>query len=129
MGVNLFEVAVEVGPIDPDTLARLKDAGHAVYKGPKAWYVVAQHESAGESSKRAQAHVFVRDLIADYGLEQLSEPPVYSLRDPEAAIDAGVANLILEDARRAYDPDPLPRPKRKWWQRQMELGLGERKGD
>jgi len=117
--VKQFEVELEVGPIDPDTVTRLKDAGFAVYKGPKAWYVTTERESISANSVRAQAHVLVRDIIADFGLEQLSEPPRYSVRDPEAAIDGGVASLIIEDARRSYDPDPLQRIKPKWWQRQL----------
>lgn len=117
--VKRFELALDVGPIDPDTVTRLKDAGFEVYRGAKSWRVTAVADAIGDHSIRAQAHVMVRDIIADFGLEQLSEPPLYSVRDPEAEIDAGVASLIIEDARRAYDPDPLQRVKRKWWQKQL----------
>lgn len=123
-----FEVTLEVAAIEPNTVDRLKAAGFAVFRGRDSWRVEATAPVLGQESIRAQAHVLVRSIVADYGLKPLSEPPSYSLRNPDDAGGAG-AYVMLDDLRRAYDPQPLARPKRKWWQRAMELGLGERKGD
>lgn len=127
--MDRVEISVEVGPIAPDVVARLKAAGHAVFRGSKSWRVVATTPVIGRGSIRSQAHVFARQVIREFGLEQLTDPPALSLRDPDSALDARGTALIVEEARRAYDPDPVPRPKRKWYQKAMELGLGERKGD
>lgn len=124
-----FEVAIEVGPIDAPTIDRLKDAGHVVYRGNRSWRVVATAPVTGRDSVRAQAHVLAAHIIESFGLDSLTDPPSLALRDPDALIDEATTELLLDDIRKAYDPDPLPRPRRKWWQRQMELGLGERKGD
>jgi hypothetical protein len=127
--VERYEIAIEVGPISPDTVARLKEAGHAVYRGNRTWRVVATERVLGRDSVRAQAHVLAAGILNEFELDPLHEPPTVVLRDPDASLDAATSELLLEDARRSYDPDPLTRPRRKWWQRQMELGLGERKGD
>lgn len=123
-----FEVTIEVGPIAMDTVERLKAAGYAVFRGRDSWRVEATARVLGQDSVRAQAHVLVRAVLADYSLTPMSEPPAYSLRDPDDAGSAG-AYVMLHDLNRAYDPPPLARAPRKWWQRAMELGLGERKGD
>jgi hypothetical protein len=126
--ISRFEISIEVAAIDLDTVERLKAAGYAVFRGHEAWRVEATAPVLGQESVRAQAHVLVRSIVADYGLTLLSEPPAYSLHNPDDADGPG-AYVMLHDLRRAYDPQPLARPKRKWWQRAMELGLGERKGD
>ena len=123
-----FEVSLEVAAIDLDTVDRLKAAGYAVFRGPQSWRVEVTAPVLGQASVRAQAHVLVRSIVAEYELTPLTEPPAYSLRNPDDADSVG-AYVMLDDLRRAYDPLPLERPKRKWWQRAMELGLGERKGD
>lgn len=121
------EIWVEVAPIPDDALERLKRAGYAVYRKGESWRVVANERVAGEDSVRSQAHAIARSIVRDFGLQTLTDPPSVTLRDPDSELDTVAARLILEDARRASDPDPLPRPKRKWYQRAMELGLGERK--
>jgi hypothetical protein len=123
-----IEVSVEVGPIDPATVDALKAAGYAVFRGPSSWRVDAIEPVISPTAIRAQAHVLMRRIVDDYGLETLSEPPAFALRDPDD-LDTPGTELMLDDVRRAYQPDPLPRPRRRWYQRMMELGLGERKGD
>jgi hypothetical protein len=122
------DISVEVGPIDPTTVQQLKDAGFAVYRGSRSWRVVRTEKVVGRDSVRSQAHALARSLVRDYALTMLTDPPSIALRDPDSELDTVAARLLLEDARRASDPDPLPRPPRKWYQRAMELGLGERKG-
>lgn len=122
-----IELSIEVGPIDLDTIARLNDAGHQVYQGTVSWRVTAQAQVVGNDSVRAQAHVVARQLVRDFALTTVTDPPALSLRDPDTVIDALGTGLLLDEIRRSYDPDPLPRPKRKWYQKAMELGLGERK--
>lgn len=126
-GVKRVELSIEVEPIRDDVVARLKDAGYAVYQGSRTWRVVAEAPVVGRDSIRAQAHVVARQIVRTFDLEVTSDPPTIALRDPDTMIDAAGTGLILAEVRRAYDPDPLPRPKRKWYQKQMELGLGERK--
>lgn len=123
-----IEVSIEVGPIEPDTVEALKAAGFAVYRGPRSWRVDAIEPVIAPTAIRAQAHVLMRRIVDDFGLETLTEPPAFALRDPDD-LDAPGTELMLDDIRRAYQPDPLPRQRRRWYQRMMELGLGERKGD
>ena len=123
-----FEVSIEVAPLTPGQVDALKHAGHAVYKGNRSWRVVAIEDVLAKDSVRAQAHVHVRQLVEQFGLVSLEDPPAFGLRDPDD-YDAPGTNLMLDETFRSYDPDPLTRPPRRWWQRMMELGLGERKGD
>jgi len=127
--VNRIEIALEVGPIDGPTVQRLKDAGFTVYKGNRSWRVIAEADPNERSPVIAQATSVATDILIDFRLDPLHFPPTITLRYPDAELERAVGQLVLEDARRASDPDPLPRLKRKWWQKQMELGLGERKGD
>lgn len=124
-----FDVAVEVGPIAPPVVERLKDDGHTVYQGKRTWRVITTVPVDPARSVREHASDVAANLIIDYRLDPLHTPPTVVVRDPDAIYDVAAAELILEDARRASDPDPLTRHKRRWWQKQMELGLGERKGD
>lgn len=122
-----IQLSVEVAAIADDVVAELKAAGHEVFQGRSSWRVVTTVPTAGEGSVRAQAHDAARRIIREFGLQTLTDPPALSLRDPDTLIDTQGTNLVLDEVRRAYDPDPTPRPKRKWYQKQMELGLGERK--
>lgn len=123
------EVSVEVRAIDAPTVERLKSAGHVVYRGKRTWRVEMTLPVLGPSSVRAQAHVAARQLVRDFGLTPASDPIAVSLRDPDSMEAAAASAEVLSEARRAWDPEPIPRPRRRWWQRAMELGLGERKGD
>ena len=124
-----IEVALEVGPIEPTTVERLKAAGFAVYKAATTWRVVAEVHPDPRRPLTEQARERVTDIIIDFRLDPLHTPPSFALRDPDAAVERAAGELVLEDARRSSDPDPLPVQRRRWWQKQMELGLGERKGD
>ena len=128
-GVERFEFALEVGPIEPEVVARLNEAGFSVYKGNRSWRVIAQGHPDGRQTIFDQAMAMASDILLDFRLKPLHAPPTVALRDPDAMVDTAMAELVLEDARRSYDPDPLPRQRRRWWEKQMELGLGERKGD
>lgn len=124
-----IEIALEVAPIDAPTVQRLKDAGFAVYKGNRSWRVIAEAQAKDEIPVIRQATSLANDILIDFHLDPIHRPPSVTLRYPEGEVEQAIGDLLLEDARRANDPDPLPRPKRRWWQKQMELGLGERKGD
>lgn len=121
-------MAVEVGPIVPETVERLKADGFAVFRGQESWRVQRMFPVLSDGTVRAQAHAYALKVIDTYGLTALSDPPALSLRSPDVGLDER-PDLVLSDNLRSYDPDPRPRPKRKWYQRAMELGLGERKGD
>ncbi|PKQ25149.1 MAG: hypothetical protein CVT64_11515 [Actinobacteria bacterium HGW-Actinobacteria-4] len=123
------ELSIEVAPIPPHVVARLKAAGLGVLEGRTSWRVITTFDVVGQDSVRAQAHAVSRSVIKEFELAVITDPPALSLRDPEAVLDERGTALMLEELRKAYDPDPLPRPKRKYYQRAMELGLGERKGD
>lgn len=127
-GPRRIKVSIEVGPIDQPTIDALKAAGHVVYRDKQSWRVDVIEDVISPTAIRAQAHVLVRRVIEDFGLQPLSDPPRFGLRDPDD-LDLPGAQLMLEGVRRSYDADPLERPKRRWYQRAMELGLGERKGD
>jgi hypothetical protein len=127
--VRQCELSIEVAPISLEVVATLKAAGLGVLEGRVTWRVITTFTVAGSGSVRAQAHAIARGVIRDFGVEAITDPPAMTLRDPEAELDARGTELMLEELRRAYDPDPLPRPRRKYFQRAMELGLGERKGD
>lgn len=125
--MDRVEVAIEVQPLDPATVDLAKQAGARVFQGNRSWRVVRVVPLAGKHSVRAQAHDAVLQLVRQCHLPVTTDPPTYTLRDPDTIIDTKGAGLLLDENRRAYDPDPLPRPKRKWYQVAMELGLGERK--
>jgi len=127
--MSRIEIALEVGPIDGPTVTRLKDAGFEVFKGNRTWRVVASADPSDKEPVLAQAVTIANDILIDFRLNPLHSPPAVTLRYPESIIETAIGDLVLEDARRASDPDPIPRPPRRWWQKQMELGLGERKGD
>ncbi len=124
-----IEVALEVGPVEPATVERLKADGYAVYKFATSWRVVGEFRPDSGQPVMEQARIRVHDILIDYRLKPLHTPPQFAIRDPDADLDRAAGELILEDARRADDPDPIPVRRRRWWQKQMELGLGERKGD
>lgn len=127
--VTRIELAVEVAPIDASTVQRLKAAGFDVYQGKQSWRVVARTDPSDKEPLFTQAINLVNDILIDFRLDPLHHPPAVTLRYEGGEVERAMGELILEDARRANDPDPLQIMRRKWWQKQMELGLGERKGD
>ena len=122
-----MQIAIEVGPIAAATQLRLEAAGHRVVHVHGRWRVIVSAPVVGSSSVRAQAHVIAHDVIHDFSLEALSSPPAVAVRDPDTLLDLAGTALMLDGVRRSYDPDPLDRGEPHWWQKQMELGLGERK--
>jgi hypothetical protein len=122
-----MQIAIEVGPVPADALARLQANGHQVHHVHEQWRVVVMARVLGASSVRAQAHVLAHDIIHDFGLTALSAPPAVAIRDPDTVLDLADTEVMLDGVRRSYDPDPLVRARPHWWQRHMELGLGERK--
>lgn len=122
-----MQIAIEVGPVPADALARLEAAGHHVLHAGDQWRVIVTARVLGATSVRAQAHVIAHDVLHDYGLEALSSPPAVAIRDPDTILDLADTEVMLDGVRRSYDPDPLLQPRPHWWQRHMELGLGERK--
>lgn len=123
-----YEMAIEVGPIDPATVEALKAEGFSVYQGNRSWRVEAVADVLGPHSVRAQAEHLAAQIIERHGLTTLSPQPVVALRSTDR-VETLRANYIVASELAAYDRPPLPRPKRRWWQRAMELGLGERKED
>ena len=123
-----YEVSIDVEPIDMGVVDRLKAAGHRVYRGPHHWRIVATAPAIGQDSVRSQAHVLVNDILADYALTPTTQPPTCTLRDPDAGLDDR-PDLLLHDTLKAYEPDPLERPRRRWWQSAMERGFAERDSD
>lgn len=121
-------MTVEVGPIGPEVVERLKADGYQVFEGLESWRVQRAAPVLGNDSIRAQALAIALDAIERYGLTRLSDPPEVALRDPDVGLDER-PDLLLKETFRSYDPPPRPRAKRKWYQKAMELGLGERKGD
>ncbi len=122
-----MQIAIEVGPVPAEARARLEAAGHAVHCHGDQWRVIVDARVIGQTSVRSQAHVIAHDLVHDFGLTALSSPPAIALRDPDGALDVAGTEVMLDGVRRSYDPDPLDQPGPHWWQRHMELGLGERK--
>ena len=114
--VHRLEIALEVGPIDGPTVVRLKDAGFVVYEGERTWRVVALADSDDEMPVFAQAMSLANDILIDFRLDPLRSPPTVSLRYPDEQVERAMGDLVLDDARRASDPDPLQRPERRWWQ-------------
>lgn len=123
-----FQFALEVGPIEPDVVARLKEAGFAVYKGRRSWRVIAEGRPDGRHTIYELATEMATDILLDFRLRALEMPPTVTLRDPDAMIDTGAAELILEDARRSYDPDPLQQVRLRWRERHPPRGHGTPKG-
>jgi len=126
--VERFEMTLEVGPIGPGVVERLKADGFLVFRGKGSWRVQRMYPVLSEGTVRAQAHALALDIVDRYGLTTLSDPPAIGLRSPDVGLDER-PDLLLSDTHQSYDPAPRPRAKRKWYQRVMELGLGERKGD
>jgi len=122
-----MQIAIEVGPVPARAQARLEAAGHAVHHHDDQWRVIVDARVIGQTSVRAQAHVIAHDVVHDFGLTALSSPPALAIRDPDGALDVAGTEVMLDGVRRSYDPDPLDQRGARWWQRQMELGLGERK--
>ena len=111
-----IELALEVGPIPAATDARLNDAGYEVYQGRQTWRVIAETEAdGGREQLLDRAMMLANDILIDFRLDPLHRPPTVTLRYPNAAIDLAVGSLVLEDARRASDPDPLAVHDRSWW--------------
>jgi hypothetical protein len=121
--MSAIELSIGVYQPSRDAAARLEQAGHRLYVSHLGWRVIVTMRLLGTESRRSHAHVVARDLIRDFGLEAVTEPPTVSLHDPEGDIDLKIASLVLEDARRASDPDPLQvftgrgnkREKRDWY--------------
>lgn len=109
-----FEVSIHVGPIAPADVERLKNAGHKVFRQGNQFRVDALSPAYGEDSVRAQAHVFVADIIRDFSLDPGGESPSYIIRDPDAYLDTR-PDLIIDDARRADQPSPLGGGQGPWW--------------
>lgn len=117
-------MSIEVGPIDPSVIERLKAAGYAVYRGKRSWRVEVVATVIASGSVRSQAHVLARQIMRDYGLEALTDPPAIALWDPDYGMDDR-PELVLREARKAYDPEPLVRPPRKWFRKQWELDTND----
>ena len=124
-----IEIALEVGAIDAPTVERLKTAGFTVYQGEQSWRVVAQEDADPKISINDQAMDLANDILIDFRLDPLHAPPTITLRYLDLGLETGLGELILEDARRANDPDPLTVMKRSRGHRQRGLGLGEHAGD
>ncbi|WP_144276418.1 hypothetical protein [Demequina sp. NBRC 110053] len=121
------QLAIEVGPVTADARARLEAAGHHVRHDGQGWKVIVEAKILGQHSVRAQAHVLAHDLLHDFELEALTQPPAIAIRDPDGVLDIADTEVMLDGVRRSYDPDPLRREVPHWWQRHVELGLGERR--
>jgi len=124
-----IEIALEVGAISAPTVQRLKDAGFSVYQGKRSWRVVARDDADPSLSINDQAMSLANDILIDFRLEPLHAPPTITLRYLDLGVETGLGELILEDARRASDPDPLTVMKNSRWRKQRDLGLGEHAGD
>lgn len=119
--MHRVHVAIEVGPLDSATIERLKGDGYAVFRGKTTWRVERTEEVVASSNVTAQAHAFVVDTVRRYRLPKLTDPPVYVLHDPDAGLDDR-PDLIIDDARRAANPDPLRNPLRRWFQTERSAG-------
>jgi hypothetical protein len=102
-----IELSVEVASPSAESAARLESAGYALFRSTLGWRVVFVTTLVGTYSLRSHAHLVALELIKDFGLTALTQPPTVSLHDPDGDIDLRMASLVLEDARRASDPDPL----------------------
>lgn len=105
--MTTIELSVEVARPSPESAAQLEYAGYTLFHSSLGWRVVFVAEVVGSQSLRSHAHLIARELIRDFGLTALTEPPTVSLHDPDGDIDLKIASLVIEDARRASDPDPL----------------------
>lgn len=102
-----IELSIEVARPTPESAARLEAAGYTLFRSALGWRVVFVTTLVGSQSLRSHAHLVARELVYDFGLTALTEPPTVSLHDPDGDIDLMMASLVLDDARRASDPDPL----------------------
>ncbi|WP_062208212.1 hypothetical protein [Demequina oxidasica] len=118
-----IELSIEVARPSADVAARLEAAGYELYQSILGWRVVFSTTLGGTQSLRSHAHLIARELIADFGLTSLTEPPTVSLHDPDGDIDLKIASLVLEDARRASDPDPLQILSRRELKRMQSYGI------
>lgn len=111
--MTALELSIEVRNPSRGAVARIEKAGHRLYVNHLGWHLIVTTSLLGTLSLRSHAHVIARDLIAEFGLQAVTEPPTVSLHDPEGDMDLLIAGLVLEDARRASDPDPLQVLSRK----------------
>jgi len=102
-----IELSVEVASPSAESAALLESAGYTLFRSALGWRVVFVTTLVGTYSLRSHAHFVALELIKDFGLTALTQPPTVSLHDPDGDIDLRMASLVLEDARRASDPDPL----------------------
>ncbi len=119
-------MTVEVGPVGAETVARLKRDGYSVFRGRQSWRVQATSPLLGSTSLWAQANAIAANVVRDYSLSALTDPPIFMLRDPDATLDAS-AHRVIEDAQRADDPEPLEHPHLKWYQHDLGWDLRERR--
>ncbi len=112
-----IEIAVEVGTIDTPTAQRLKDAGFNVYQAGDSWRVIAHEDTDPGIPVKDQAMNLATDIIIDFRLDPLHSPPTVTLRYEDGGIEKALGDLVLEDARRANDPDPLEVMERRWWRK------------
>lgn len=105
--MTTIELSVEVARPSPESAARLEAAGYTLFRSALGWRVVFVTTLVGVNSLRSHAHLVTRELLHDFALTPLTEPPTVSLHDPDGDIDLMIASLVLDDARRASDPDPL----------------------
>lgn len=117
-----IELSVEIAQPSPEAEARLEAAGYTLFRSSLGWRVVFVTTLIGDQSLRSHAHLVARELVRDFGLAALTEPPTVSLHDPDGDIDVRVGSLVLEDARRASDPDPLQVYSRRQLRRAKPYG-------
>jgi hypothetical protein len=115
-----IEIAVEVGAIDAPTVQRLKDAGFDVYQGGDSWRVIAHEDTDPSIPVNDQAMNLASDILIDFRLDPLHSPPTVTLRYEDGAMEKALGDLVLEDARRASDPDPLVVMERRWWRKSRD---------
>jgi hypothetical protein len=102
-----IELSVEVARPSAEAAARLEAAGYELFRSSLGWRVVFVTYLIGTDSMRSHAHLVARELIDTFGLTALTEPPTVSLHDLDGDLDLKVGSLVIEDARRASDPDPI----------------------
>lgn len=117
-----IELSVEVERPSTEAAALLQSAGYSLYRSPLGWRVVFVTALIGTDSVRSHAHLVARELIATFSLVALTEPPTVSLHDLDGDLDLKVGSLVLEDARRASDPDPIRLLTRKERKAFKQLG-------
>lgn len=110
-----IEIALEVDAVDAAVVQRLKDAGLEVYQGERSWRVIAHEDADPAIPIKDQAMNLANDILIDFRLKPLHVPPIVTLRYEDGAMETALGDLVLEDARRSNDPDPLQRVDRHWW--------------